>query len=115
MQCPLGSLGWLVLSGLNSCLPGCTKSLDAFRTSIVPACWPRKLPVSDPDAVLGLVIAPDGCDPAFLVIWGRFRQMKRFLVYRPGKCTGSIAHLTWCQVAVLHMALSISFWNLLVS
>ena len=53
------------------------KSLDTFRTSIVRACWPRKLIVSNPDAVLSLLDVSDGCDPA--VIRGRFRQMRRYL------------------------------------
>ena len=37
-------------------------SLDAFRTGIVRACWPRKLPMSNPHAVLSLLDALEGCD-----------------------------------------------------
>ena len=36
-------------------------------------------------AVLSLLDAPVGCDPAFFVIGGRFRQMRRYLGRRPGE------------------------------
>ena len=60
------------------------KHLDAFRTGIVRACWPGKLPMSGPHAVLSWLDARDG-DPDFYVIWGRFRQMRRYLGYPPGE------------------------------
>ena len=47
------------------------------------ACWPKKLPMANPQAVLCLLDAPDFCDPELYVIWNRFRQMRRFLAYRP--------------------------------
>ena len=28
---------------------------------------------------------PSGCDPAFCVVWFRFRTLRRFLAYRPGE------------------------------
>ena len=59
------------------------KNLNSFRTGIVSACWPKKLPMANPQAVLSLLDAPDCCDPELYVIWGRFRQMMRFLAYRP--------------------------------
>ena len=60
-----------------------SKNLSAFRTGIVKACWPRKLPMANPHAVLSLLDAPDCCDPEMYVIWNRFRQLRRFLAYRP--------------------------------
>ena len=45
------------------------KSVDAFRTSIVRACWSQKLPMSNTRAVLSLLDAPERCEPAFYVIW----------------------------------------------
>ena len=59
------------------------KNLNSFRTGIVNACWPKKLPMANPQAVLSLLDAPDCCDPELYVIWSRFRQMRRFLAYRP--------------------------------
>ena len=59
------------------------RNLASFKTGIVRACWPRKLPMANPQAVLGLLDAPDCCDPELYVIWNRFRQMRRFLAYRP--------------------------------
>ena len=60
-------------------------SLDSFRTGIVRACWPKKLPMANTHAVLGLWDAPDCCDPALFIIWGRFGQMRRYLSYRPSE------------------------------
>ena len=48
------------------------RHLDAIRGSIVRACWPRKLPMAHPHAVLSLLDAPDGCDPAFQCYLGTF-------------------------------------------
>ena len=39
--------------------------------------------MANPQAVLSLLDTPDCCDPDLYVIWGRFRQMRRFLAYRP--------------------------------
>ena len=36
-------------------------------------------------AVLGLLDGPSGCDPAFCVVWFRFRMLRGFLAYRPGE------------------------------
>ena len=41
--------------------------------------------MANPHAVLNLLDAPDCCDPEFFVIWNRFRQLMRFLAYRPHK------------------------------
>ena len=34
-------------------------------------------------AVLSLLDGPVGCDPAFCVVWFRFRLMRRYSAYRP--------------------------------
>ena len=60
-----------------------SKNICSFRTGIVKACWPRKLPMANPHAVLSFLDAPDCCDPELYVIWSRFRQMRRFLAERP--------------------------------
>ena len=59
--------------------------LGSLRAGIVGGCWPGKLTMASPSAVLSLLDAPDGCDPTFYVIWGRFRQMRRYSGYRPGE------------------------------
>lgn len=41
--------------------------------------------MASPHAVLSLLDTLDGCDPAFYVIWSRFRQMLRYLGYRLGE------------------------------
>ena len=38
-----------------------------------------------PYAVLSLLDAPDCCDPEMYVTWNRFRQLRRFLAYRPNE------------------------------
>ena len=35
-------------------------------------------------ALQSLLNAPWGFDPAFFIIWNRFRQLRRYLAYRPG-------------------------------
>ena len=72
------------MHGAEGSLVSC-KKMASFRTGIVRACWPRKLPMANPHAVLSLLDAPDCCDPELCVICGRFRQMRRFLAYRPGE------------------------------
>ena len=34
-------------------------------------------------ALLNLLDGPWGSDPAFFIIWNRFRQLRRYLSYRP--------------------------------
>ena len=41
--------------------------------------------MANPHAVLSQLDAPDCCDPALYVIGGRFRQMRRYLAFRPGE------------------------------
>ena len=36
-------------------------------------------------AVLSLLDGPQGCDPAYCVVWFRFRMLRRYLAYRPGE------------------------------
>ena len=74
-------------AGLHGCegAPISIRKVDSFRTANVRACWPRKLPMANPHAVLSLLDAPEVCDPALYVIWCRFRQLRRYLSYRPGE------------------------------
>ena len=45
--------------------------------------WSRRQPIAHVGAVLLLLDGPVGCDPAFCVVWFRFRQMRRYLAFRP--------------------------------
>ena len=42
-------------------------------------------PLANIGAKLGLLDGPPGCDPAFWVVWFRFRMFRRYLAYRPGE------------------------------
>ena len=42
-------------------------------------------PFADVGAVLSLLDGPSGCDPAYSVVWFRFRMLRMYLAYRPGE------------------------------
>ena len=53
-------------------------------------CWRLlggrgSLLLANTGAVLSFLDGPSGCDPAFCVVWFRFRMMRRYLAYRPGE------------------------------
>ena len=58
-----------------------SSSISAFRAAIIRAVWSTKMPLANTPAVLNLLDGPFGVDPAFHVIWSRFRMMRRFLAY----------------------------------
>ena len=39
--------------------------------------------MTDTPALLSLLDGPWGSDPAFFIIWNRFRQLRRYLAFRP--------------------------------
>ena len=47
--------------------------------------WSCRQSFSSVCAVLSLLDGPSGCDPAFCVVWFRFRMLRRYLAYRPGE------------------------------
>ena len=49
------------------------------RSSIHGVVWSRRQPLPGVGAVLGLLDGPTGCDPAFCVVWFRFRLLRRYL------------------------------------
>ena len=57
--------------------------MSAFRAAIVRAVWSSKMPLADAPAVLNLLLGPVGVDPAFHIVWSRFRMMRRYLAYCP--------------------------------
>ena len=48
-------------------------SLGAFR-----AVWSSKMPLASTPAILNLLVGPVGVDPAFHIVWTRFRMMRRY-------------------------------------
>ena len=56
-----------------------SESLRNLRSSICRVVWSRRQPVAGVGAVLGLLDGPTGCDPAFCVVWFRFRLLRRYL------------------------------------
>ena len=71
--------------GLHGCEGAAVSvtALSSFRSAIARAVWSKKLPMTNTPALLSLLDAPWGSDPAFFVIWNRFRQLRRYLAYRP--------------------------------
>ena len=71
--------------GLHGC-EGAAMSVSAlgsFRSTVARAVWSKKLSMTDTHALLSLLDGPWGSDPAFFIIWSRFRQLRRYLSYRP--------------------------------
>ena len=58
-----------------------SSSISAFRAAIVRAVWSSKMPLADAPALLNLLDGPVDVDPAFHIIWSRFRLMRRYLAY----------------------------------
>ena len=58
-------------------------SLRKLRAAFLGVAWSRRQPFASMGAVLSLLDGPSGCDPAFCVVWFRFRMLRRFLAYRP--------------------------------
>ena len=47
--------------------------------------WSRRQPLACVGAVLSLLDGPTGCDPAFCVVWFRFRLLRRYLPLWPAE------------------------------
>ena len=71
--------------GLHGCEGAAVSvtALSSFRSAISRAVWSKKLPMTNTPALLSLLDGPWGSDPAFFIIWNRFRQLRRYLAYRP--------------------------------
>ena len=44
-----------------------------------------KMPLANTPAILSLLDGPVDVDPAFYIVWSRFRMMRRYLAYCPEK------------------------------
>ena len=60
-----------------------SSSVSAFRAAVVRAVWSSKMPLADASVLLNLLDGSVDVDPAFHVIWSRFRTMRRYLAYHP--------------------------------
>ena len=58
-----------------------SSSIRAFRAALVRSVWSSKMPLANTPAVLNLSDGPVDVDPAFYVVWSRFRMMRRYLAY----------------------------------
>ena len=58
-------------------------SVRKLRAAFCKVSWSGRQPLAHVGAVLSLLDGPVGCDPAFCVVWFRFRQMRRYLAFRP--------------------------------
>ena len=56
-----------------------SSSISSFRAATVRAVWSTMMPLANSPAILNLLDGPVDVDPAFHVIWSRFRMMRRFL------------------------------------
>ena len=70
--------------GLHGCEGAAisVSALASFRSAVARAVWSKKLPMTNTPALLSLLDGPWGSDPAFFIIWSRFRQLRRYLSYR---------------------------------
>ena len=59
-------------------------SLCRLRSAFVRGAWSGRLTLANPGAIFNLMNGPVGSDPAFHVVWCRFRMMRRFLAYNSG-------------------------------
>ena len=60
-----------------------SSSIGAFRAAIVRTVWSSMMPPVNASAIHSLLDGPVGIDPAFHVVWTRFRMMRRYLAYCP--------------------------------
>ena len=45
------------------------------------AVWSSEKPLASTPAILNLLDGPVGVDPAFHIVWARFRMMRRYVAY----------------------------------
>ena len=60
-------------------------SLRELRSLLIMWFWPHRQPLASVGAVFSLLDGPTGCDPAFCVVWFRFRLLRRYLALWPAE------------------------------
>ena len=73
-----------------------SESLRKLPSSICSVVWSRRKLMDNVGAVLSLLDWSIGCDPAFCVVWFRFRLLRRYLALWPAE-VGSV-HRLWEMV-----------------
>ena len=61
-----------------------SESLRRLRSAVRRVVWSRRQLLASVGAVLSLLDGPTGCDPAFCVVWFRFR-LRRYLALWPAE------------------------------
>ena len=99
---------WLHGSGGGGSGGGLWQATGCFSHWYCRPCRPWKVSTANALAVLSLLDAPNGCDPAYYVFFGRrFRQMRRYLGYRPGEVHGVYRLLDWLLLAWAAMMMKV--------
>ena len=62
-----------------------SESLRKLRSAIRRVVWSRRQPLASIGAVLSFLDGLTGCDPAFCVVWFRFRLLRRYLALWPSE------------------------------
>ena len=76
----------LILAALYGAEASCVSDLRLCRhgSAFVRGAWSGRLTLANPGAILTPLDGPVGSDPAFNVVWCRFRMMRRFLAFCSG-------------------------------
>ena len=77
-----GRLGVIRSMFIPGALHGIVSSLRELRSFFLKVVWSRRQPLADVGAVLSLLDGPQGCDPAYCVVWFWFRMTGRYLACR---------------------------------
>ena len=103
--------------GLHGCEGAAVSvtALGSFRSAIARAVWSKKLPMTNTPALLSLLDGPWGSDPAFFIIWNRFRQLRRYLAYRPDDEARIFRLLDYASAGSPGMVLFIFSFSLLMN
>ena len=62
-----------------------SESLQRLRSAVRRVVWSRRQPLASVGAVLSFLDGPTECDPAFCVVWFRFRLLRRYLALWPAE------------------------------
>ena len=84
-------------------------SIRRLRSAVCRVVWSRRQPLASVGAVLSLLDGPSGCDPAFCVVWFRFRLLNGILLYGLLRLVVFIVFWKRFVMAVLVMVLFIFF------
>ena len=75
--------GKYLLAGLHAAEASYVSSslISAFRAAIVRAVWSSMMPLANAIAFFTFLLGLVGIDPAFHIVWARFRMMRRYLAH----------------------------------